>query len=141
MNPDFKTLAERVAALAAPCRETDALVWAAVNGWEPVEEDGGILVALAPDRKVLLGFRSRGEYIAHNGPPLTASVDAVEQVVAEKLPKRSWAIIGAFADGHPAGFIGRDAGSIDLLFATHAVATAPARALLAAALRAMGQTS
>jgi hypothetical protein len=75
-----------------------------------------------------------GSYAASITPPLTASIDAVVALIEEKLPDAAWLVA---RQGKPDGFFVHAGVGQAQCNSITAPGVTPARALLAAALRAM----
>ena len=124
MTADLVALAERVEALDGPDRGVDHLLVAAL-GWQYMSHE----FWRKPDGKT-----------ASTPPAYTASLDAVTALIAEKLPgwqieQMTWEPV---KNGRVTASIG-NFGEGDAYRMGEGIAEKPALALLAAALRALGE--
>ena len=140
-------LVERVESGTGGDRELDCLIEAALDG-RTIRENGNMILAMnsrPPHDEYVVGWidpgkTSRNFSAGHSVPPVrlyTASLDAVVSLIEQRLP--GWGhcyATGWDAEGNCGGFVSPER-TVDLTKAIMGAAKTPARALLAACLRAL----
>jgi len=139
MTDNLIELALRCEKATGPDRELDALIYAAINNASvkpyPLSSDFGPhdrWQFWSKDGAHFLGSEQRFRM-----KPVTASLDAIVALIGEKLPGRTIGMLDCWQDGKPAGLIGGEGKSLDLLLATIATGNTRTLALCAAFLRAL----